>query len=101
ALLILTKINPAYNNIKIKEIDQSYLTSDQQNNDQTNTDSAIEIMHANISEKENLPEEISISEENHIKSLALGDINNNDNSDEEIDEDNNDARTKYNIGTDS
>ncbi|CAF4555755.1 unnamed protein product, partial [Rotaria magnacalcarata] len=25
----------------------------------------------------------------------------NDNSDEEIDEDNNDARTKYNIGTDS
>ncbi|CAF4116941.1 unnamed protein product [Rotaria magnacalcarata] len=101
ALLILTKINPAYNNIKIKEIDQSYLTSDQQNNDQTNTDSAIEIMHVDIFEKENLPKEIALSEENHIKSLALGDINNNDNSDEEIDEDNNDARTKYNIGTDS
>ncbi|CAF1600641.1 unnamed protein product [Rotaria magnacalcarata] len=57
-------------------------------------------MDADTYEKVISIEEIAISNENHLKSLALGDIDNN-NSDEEIDEDNNDIRTKYNIGTDS
>ncbi|CAF4260749.1 unnamed protein product, partial [Rotaria sordida] len=39
--------------------------------------------------------------ENRLKTLALGDIDNTINSDEEIDEVYKDIRTKYNIGTDS
>ncbi|CAF4491580.1 unnamed protein product, partial [Rotaria socialis] len=103
ALLILRKMHPGYKNIQINEIDESYLTSDKENNIENNTDSLIEIMNVDTFEKENSTEEITINNENHLKSLALGDIdnNNNNNSDEEIDEDNNDIRTKYNIGTDS
>ncbi|CAF4034650.1 unnamed protein product, partial [Rotaria sp. Silwood2] len=102
ALLILRKMHPGYKNIKINEIDESYLTSDQNNNCENNTNSVVEIMDIDIIETENSIEEKVTSDENHLKSLALGDIdNNNNNSDEEIDEDNNDIRTKYNIGTDS
>ncbi|CAF2086322.1 unnamed protein product [Rotaria magnacalcarata] len=80
----------------INEIDDNYLTSDKDNNVESNTDSLSETMDVDTFEKEDSIEEIAISNENHLETLALGDIDNN-NSDEEIDEDNNDIRTKYNI----
>ncbi|CAF5157042.1 unnamed protein product, partial [Rotaria magnacalcarata] len=101
ALLILTKMHPGYKYIKINEIGESYLTFDQDNNDENNTDSVIELTNVDTFEKVISIEEIAISDENHLKSLALGDFDNNNHSDEEIDDDNNDIRSKYNIGTDS
>ncbi|CAF4393380.1 unnamed protein product [Rotaria socialis] len=83
ALLILKQLHPGYNNIQINEIDESYPTSDKDNNVENNTNSLIETMSVDTFEKENSIEEIAISNENHLKSLALGDIGNN-NSDEEI-----------------
>ncbi|CAF1344344.1 unnamed protein product [Rotaria magnacalcarata] len=99
ALLILRKMYPGYKNIQINEIDESYLTSDKDNNVENNTDSLSATMDVDTFEKEDSIEEIAICNENHLETLALGDIDNN-NSDEEIDEYNNDIRTKYNIGTD-
>ncbi|CAF4857137.1 unnamed protein product [Rotaria sp. Silwood1] len=64
-------------------------------------ESIIESMDVDTNEEENLLEETEISDKNRLKALALYDIENNTNSDEELDEDNKDIRTKYNIGTDS
>ncbi|CAF3624029.1 unnamed protein product [Rotaria sp. Silwood1] len=68
---------------------------------ENNSESIIESMDVDTNEEENLLEETEISDKNRLKALALYDIENNTNSDEELDEDNKDIRTKYNIGTDS
>ncbi|CAF1438811.1 unnamed protein product, partial [Rotaria sordida] len=101
ALFILTKMHPAYKNIKINEIHENYLTSDQEKILENNTDLTVETMDVDAIEQENLIEEVEVSNETRLKALALGDIDNSINSDEEIDEDDKDIRTKYNIGTDS
>ncbi|CAF4515058.1 unnamed protein product, partial [Rotaria sp. Silwood2] len=64
-------------------------------------DLTVETIDVDIIERENLIEGTEIANENRLKALALGDIDNTNNSDEEIDEDDKDIRTKYNIGTDS
>ncbi|CAF4112817.1 unnamed protein product [Rotaria sordida] len=101
ALFILTKMHPAYKNIKINEINDNYLTSDHEKAFENNSDSVVGSMDVDIIEEENLIEETQLCNENRLKTLALGDIDNTINSDEEIDEDDKDIRTKYNIGTDS
>ncbi|CAF1501797.1 unnamed protein product, partial [Rotaria sordida] len=101
ALFVLTKMHPAYKNIKINEIHENYLTSDQVKNDENNNESVVEPMHVDTISEENIIEETQLSNENRMKALALGDVDNTINSDEEIDEDDKDIRTKYNIGTDS
>ncbi|CAF3618964.1 unnamed protein product [Rotaria sp. Silwood1] len=60
-------------------------------------ESIIESMDVDTNKEENLLEETEISDKNRLKALALCDIENNTNSDEELDEDNKDIRTKYNI----
>ncbi|CAF4087229.1 unnamed protein product, partial [Rotaria sordida] len=101
ALFVLTKMHPAYKNIKINEIDENYLTSDQEKNYDNNIELVVEPMDVDTISEENIIEETQVSNENRLKTLALGDIDNTINSDEEIDEDDKDIRTKYNIGTDS
>ncbi|CAF1332401.1 unnamed protein product [Rotaria sordida] len=102
ALVVLTRTHPGYKNIKISEIAENYLTSDKgQNND--NVDHLIvEFMDIDTVEEENPIEETEKSSEDRLKKIALGDVDNNTiDDDEQIDEDNEDIRTKYNIGTDS
>ncbi|CAF4197139.1 unnamed protein product, partial [Rotaria sordida] len=101
ALFVLTKIHPGYKNIKINDINEDYLTSDQEKNYENNNESVVEPMDVDTISEENIIEETQVSNENRLKTLALGDIDNTINSDEEIDEDDKDIRTKYNIGTDS
>ncbi|CAF1386156.1 unnamed protein product, partial [Rotaria sordida] len=101
ALFILTKMHPAYKNIKINEIDENYLTSDQEKSYDNNIELVVEPMDVDTISEENLIEETEVSNEKRLKALALGDIDNTINSDEEINEDDKDIRTKYNIGTDS
>ncbi|CAF1413480.1 unnamed protein product, partial [Rotaria sordida] len=101
ALFVLTKMHPGYKNIKINDINEDYLTSDQEKNYENNNESVVEPMDVDTISEENIIEETQVSNENRLKTLALGDIDNTINSDEEIDEDDKDIRTKYNIGTDS
>ena len=101
ALATLTKIHPGYKNIKINEIDENYLTSDNTTENNIDDNENIESMEVDVNDEENSMEDKEISKENNLQRLALGEINNAVNSDEEVDEDNDDIRTKYNIGTDS
>ncbi|CAF4604735.1 unnamed protein product [Rotaria sp. Silwood2] len=94
-------MHPGYKNIKINEIDGNYLSSDKEKNLKKICDVKIETMDVDTIKRENLIEETEIASENRLKALALGDIDNSTNSDEEIDEDDKDILTKYNIGTDS
>ncbi|CAF1383790.1 unnamed protein product [Adineta steineri] len=102
ALILLSKIHPAYKNIQINEIDENYLTSDRVDNIENNDESIIESMDVDIVvEDQNSTIEIEKTNEDCIKRLALGDIdNNNTKNDDEEEEDDKDIRTKYNIGTD-
>ncbi|CAF4347503.1 unnamed protein product, partial [Adineta steineri] len=102
ALILLSKIHPAYKNIQINEIDENYLTSDRVDNIENNDESIIESMDVDIVvEDQNSTIEIEKTNEDCIKRLVLDDIdNNNTNNDDEEEEDDKDIRTKYNIGTD-
>ncbi|CAF4973561.1 unnamed protein product, partial [Rotaria sp. Silwood1] len=101
ALFVLTRMHPGYRNININDINENYLTSDQEKEQENNTESVIEPMDVDTNEKGHLLEETEVSDKNRLKALALGDIDTNTNNDEEIDDDDKDIRTKYNIGTDS
>ncbi|CAF4915376.1 unnamed protein product, partial [Rotaria sp. Silwood1] len=101
ALFVLTKMHPAYKSIKINEIHENYLTSDQEKNYDNNVELVVEPMDVGTISEETVIEQTEISNENNLKRLALGDIDNTFDSDEEINEDEQDIRTKYNIGTDS
>ncbi|CAF2866624.1 unnamed protein product, partial [Rotaria sp. Silwood2] len=101
ALLVLIKIHPAYKEIKIYEINENYLTSDQETINEGNNKLTHELMDTESGEKENIIEETEILNENRLKRLALGDVETTIDNNEDIDEDKEDIRTKYNIGTDS
>ena len=101
ALLILTKIHPGYKNININEIDENYLTSDKSIESDVDNDQMIESMDVDVNDEENTGKDKETSEENQHQRMTLDDINKAVDSDEEIDEDNDDIRTKYNIGADS
>ncbi|CAF4536932.1 unnamed protein product, partial [Rotaria sp. Silwood2] len=101
ALFVLTKMHPGYKNIKINDIDENYLTSDQEKNYDNNIELIVEPMDVDTISEETVIEQTEVPNENNLKRLALGDIDNTIDSDEEINEDEQDIRTKYNIGTDS
>ncbi|CAF4491297.1 unnamed protein product [Rotaria sp. Silwood2] len=101
ALFVLTKMHPGYKNIKINDIHENYLTSDQEKYYDNNFELIVEPMDVETISEETDIEQTEVSNENNLKRLALGDIDNNIDSDEEINEDEQDIRTKYNIGTDS
>ncbi|CAF4889771.1 unnamed protein product, partial [Rotaria sp. Silwood1] len=101
ALFVLTKMHPGYKSIKINDIHENYLTSDQEKNYDNNIELVVEPMDVDNISEETVIEQTEVSNENSLKRLALGDIDNTIDSDEEINEDDKDIRTKYNIGTDS
>ena len=101
ALITLTKIHPGYTNIKINEIDENYLTSDNPTKNETEIDQTTQWMDVDVIDDENLMADNRIVQENNLQASVIGEINNAIDSDEEVDEDNGDVRTKYNIGTDS
>jgi hypothetical protein len=105
ALIVLTKTHPDYKNIRISEIDEHYLTSDKNQNIEDLDQSMTESMDVDIVERENSIERIELSNEDRLKKLALGDIDevtdDDHDDDEELAEDDRDIRSKYNIGTDS
>ncbi|CAF2973147.1 unnamed protein product, partial [Rotaria sp. Silwood2] len=101
ALFVLTKMHPGYKSVKINDIHENYLTSDQEKNYDNNIELVVEPMDVDTTSEETVIEKTEVSNENNLKRLALGDIDNNIDSDEEINEDEQDIRTKYNIGTDS
>ncbi|CAF4921703.1 unnamed protein product, partial [Rotaria sp. Silwood2] len=101
ALFALTKMHPGYKNIKINDIHENYLTSDQEKNYDNNVDLVVEPMDVDTTSEETVIEQTKVSNENNLKRLALGDIDTMIDSDEDINEDDKDIRTKYNIGTDS
>ncbi|CAF4580777.1 unnamed protein product, partial [Rotaria sp. Silwood2] len=101
ALFVLTKMHPGYKSIKINDIHENYLTSDQEKNYDNNVELVVEPMDVETISKETVIEQTEVFNENNLKRLALGDIDNTIDSDEEINEDGQDIRTKYNIGTDS
>ncbi|CAF1469468.1 unnamed protein product [Rotaria sp. Silwood1] len=125
ALFVLTKMHPGYKSIKINDIHENYLTSDQEKNYDNNIELVVEPMDVDNISEETVIEQTEVSNENgrknkghfvrghfrkdilacihenSLKRLALDDIDNTIDSDEEINEDDKDIRTKYNIGTDS
>ncbi|CAF3978107.1 unnamed protein product, partial [Rotaria sp. Silwood1] len=101
ALFVLTKMHPGYKSIKINDIHENYLTSDQEKNYDNNIELVVEPMDVDNISEETVIEQTEASNEHSLKRLALGDIDNTIDSDEEINEDDKDIRTKYNIGTDS
>jgi hypothetical protein len=101
ALIILTKKHPGYRNVNINEIDDNYLTSDKRIDNNIEGDEIIEPMDVDLNNGENLIEQVQMSNEERIQRLALGEIEDDDHDDDEVNEDIGDIRTKYNIGTDS
>ena len=97
ALIVLTRNHPGYKDIKINQIDENYLLFDKEKTNENNNES----MDVDTNEEVNSLEETELSVEDHLKRLALGDVDRTVDMDEEINEDKEDIRTKYNIGTDS
>ena len=102
ALIVLTKKHPNYRNITINEIDENYIVSDKFNNNPNLENETIEPMDIESTDGEfSFEKTLNISDDLQIQRLSLGDIDNNDQNDEEVIEDHEDIRSKYNIGTDS
>ncbi|CAF3475451.1 unnamed protein product [Rotaria socialis] len=101
ALTVLKEKHPGYKYVQIEDIKENYLISDKNESNQEN-----EINNSNAIDIEEITCEKSststeITNDDHINRLALGDVQDCKNDSEEMDEDNDDIRAKYNIGTDS
>ncbi|CAF4593326.1 unnamed protein product [Rotaria sp. Silwood2] len=94
-------MHPGYKSININDIHENYLTSDQEKNYDNNIELIVEPINVETISEETVIKQTEVSNENNLKRLALGDIDNTTDSDEEINENEQEIRTKYNIDTDS
>ncbi|CAF1233541.1 unnamed protein product [Rotaria magnacalcarata] len=101
ALTMRKKKHPGYKNIQIEDIDEDYLISVKEQSDEENENNNT----ATVDSEEILCEKpctsVETTNDDHINRLALGDIEDCPNDSEEMNEDIDDIRAKYNIGTDS
>ena len=101
ALITLTKRHPGYKDINIAEINENYLMSDKDNEQIDEVHSVVESADIDVNEEQHISVNETVRSKNDdLKRMALGDINDTDENDDEVDE-GDDIRAKYNIGTDS
>lgn len=101
ALFVLNKKHPGYKDIKINEINEHYLCSDNETMNVHEEESRVDLINIDEDREDVSIEDREILNEERLKRLALGDIEECQTNDEEMDEDEQDIRAKFNIGTDS
>ena len=92
ALLVLKEKHPAYANIRIDDVNENYLATDCEN-------VSVEEMTEENKGDNDIAEERDVEREERKARLALGDVDKDQGDDDQVDEDEHDIRTKFNLGT--
>ncbi|CAM4847637.1 unnamed protein product [Rotaria magnacalcarata] len=95
------KEHPGYKNIQIEDIDEDYLISEKEQPDEENENNNTATIDSEEISCKKLCTSVETTNDDHKNRLALGDIEDCPNDSEEMNEDIDDIRANYNIGTDS